>query len=173
MTEELGGDVLAVEVSANKKTNLDKLEEAILLQAEVLDLKANPDRPAEGVVIEARIEQGRGSVATVLVQKRHAAVGDLFVAGAEWGRVRALIDDRGNTVDARRRRPCRSRCWASKARRRRATISSWSTAKRGPAKSPTTASAANARSRRRPVCAARSTRCSRRSPPARRRICRS
>ncbi|MDR3440432.1 translation initiation factor IF-2 [Telmatospirillum sp.] len=99
VTEDLGGDVLAVEVSAKKRINLDKLEEAILLQAEILDLKANPNRAAQGVVIEAKIERGRGSVATVLVQKGTLHVGDVFVAGAEWGRVRALADDRGNKVD--------------------------------------------------------------------------
>jgi translation initiation factor IF-2 len=99
VTEELGGDILAVEVSAKKRLNLDKLEEAILLQAEILDLKANPERAAQGVVIEAKIERGRGSVATVLVQKGTLHVGDVFVAGAEWGRVRALIDDRGNKVE--------------------------------------------------------------------------
>jgi translation initiation factor IF-2 len=100
VTEDMGGDVLAVEVSAKAKTNLDKLLEAILLQAEVLDLKANPDRPAQGTVIEARIERGRGSVATVLVQNGTLRPGDLFVAGSEWGRVRALIDERGNAVTA-------------------------------------------------------------------------
>ncbi len=99
VTEELGGDILAVEVSAKKRINLDKLEEAILLQAEILDLKANAERAAQGVVIEAKIERGRGSVATVLVQKGTLHVGDVFVAGAEWGRVRALIDDRGNKVE--------------------------------------------------------------------------
>ncbi len=99
VTEDLGGDVLAVEVSAKKKLNLDKLEEAILLQAEILDLKANPDRAAQGVVIEAKMERGRGSVATVLVQKGTLKVGDVFVAGAEWGRVRALVDDRGNKIE--------------------------------------------------------------------------
>jgi len=99
VTEELGGDVLAVEVSAKNKTNLDKLEEAILLQAEILDLRANPDRLAQGVVIEAKMERGRGSVATVLVQKGTLRAGDLFVAGSEWGRVRALYDDRGNKIE--------------------------------------------------------------------------
>ena len=99
VTEDLGGDVLAVEVSAKKKINLDKLEEAILLQAEILDLKANPGRAAQGVVIEAKMERGRGSVATVLVQKGTLKVGDVFVAGAEWGRVRALVDDHGNKID--------------------------------------------------------------------------
>lgn len=95
----MGGDVLCVEVSALKKTNLDKLEEAILLQAELLDLKANADRPAEGVVVEAKMEQGRGSVATVLVQRGTLNVGDIFVAGGEWGRVRALFDAVGGQRD--------------------------------------------------------------------------
>src|SRR5207253_10097846 len=93
VVEELGGEVLDIEVSALKKTNLDKLEEAILLQAELLDLLANPNRPAEGVVLEARLERGRGAVATVLVQRGTVHIGDIFVAGSEWGRVRALIDD--------------------------------------------------------------------------------
>ncbi|MGA3304711.1 MAG: translation initiation factor IF-2 [Stellaceae bacterium] len=96
--EELGGEVLDVEVSATKKTNLEKLEELILLQAEILDLKANPDRPAEGTVIEARLERGRGPVATVLIKRGTLKVGDIFVSGSEWGRVRALIDDRGQNV---------------------------------------------------------------------------
>src|SRR5277367_2879131 len=95
VVEELGGEVLDVEVSALKKTNLDRLEEAILLQAELLDLKANPDRTAEGVVLEAKIERGRGAVATVLIQRGTLHVGDIFVAGSEWGRVRALVDDHG------------------------------------------------------------------------------
>ena len=96
--ESMGGEVLDVEVSATKGTNLDKLLEAILLQAEVLDLKANPDRTAEGVVIEAKLDKGRGPVATVLVQTGTLMLGDIVVAGAEWGRVRALIDDRGEQV---------------------------------------------------------------------------
>jgi len=95
VVEQLGGEVLDVEVSALKKTNLDRLEEAILLQAELLDLKANPNRLAEGVVLEAKLERGRGAVATVLIQRGTLEVGDIFVAGSEWGRVRALIDDRG------------------------------------------------------------------------------
>ncbi len=99
VVEEMGGDVLAVEVSAKQRTNLDKLEEAILLQAEILDLKANPDRSAEGVVVEARMERGRGNVATVLVQRGSLNVGDIIVAGNEWGRVRALVDDHGRKVD--------------------------------------------------------------------------
>jgi translation initiation factor IF-2 len=100
VVEELGGDILAVEVSALKKTNLDKLEEAILLQAEVLELKANADRGAEGVVVEANLERGRGAVATMLVQRGTLKVGDIVVAGAEWGRVRALVNDLGENVDA-------------------------------------------------------------------------
>jgi len=99
VVEEMGGDILDVPVSAKTKRNLDKLEEAILLQAEILELKANPDRTAEGVVVEAKLERGRGSVATVLVQRGTLKVGDVFVTGAEWGRVRALINDRGQTVD--------------------------------------------------------------------------
>ncbi len=98
--EKVGGDILDVEVSAKQNLNLDKLEETILLQAEVLDLKANPNRAAEGVVIEAKLERGRGIVATVLVQKGTLKVGDIFVAGAEYGRVRALVDDRGNQVES-------------------------------------------------------------------------
>jgi len=95
VVEKMGGDVLDIEVSATKKINLDKLEEAILLQAEILDLKANPNRAAEGSVIEAQLERGRGPVATVLIKRGTLKVGDIFVAGSEWGRVRALIDDRG------------------------------------------------------------------------------
>ena len=98
VVEEMGGEILTVEVSATEKINLDKLEEAILLQAELLDYRANPDRLAEGVVIEAKMEQGRGSVATVLVQRGTLKVGDIFVAGNEWGRARALIDAYGNNL---------------------------------------------------------------------------
>ncbi|MGE0119799.1 MAG: translation initiation factor IF-2 [Dongiaceae bacterium] len=97
--EELGGEVQTVEVSAKEKINLDKLEEAILLQAEIQELKANPDRPAMGAVIEARLERGRGAVATLLVQRGTIRVGDIFVAGTEWGRVRALITDRGESAN--------------------------------------------------------------------------
>lgn len=97
--EDMGGDVLCIPVSALKRTNLDKLLEAILLQAELLDLMSNPDRPAEGVVVESKMEQGRGSVATVLVQSGTLNVGDIFVAGAEWGRVRALNDAHGNKLE--------------------------------------------------------------------------
>ena len=98
VVESMSGETLEVEVSALKRTGLDKLLEAISLQAELLDLKANPDRSAEGVVIEAKLERGRGPVGTVLVQRGTLRVGDIVVAGTAWGRVRALIDDRGETV---------------------------------------------------------------------------
>ena len=97
--ESLGGDVVDVEVSAKNKTNLDKLLEMIALQAELLDLKTNAARPAEGTVIEAKLDRGRGPVATVLVQRGTLRVGDIIVAGAEMGRVRALINDQGETID--------------------------------------------------------------------------
>ena len=96
--EELGGDTMAIEISAKKKLNLEKLEEAILLQAEVLELKVNPNRPAVGAVVESKMEIGRGSVATVLVQRGTLKTGDVFVVGAEWGRVRAIYDDRGQQL---------------------------------------------------------------------------
>ncbi|WP_086993709.1 translation initiation factor IF-2 [Rhizobium sullae] len=96
--ESMGGEVLDVEVSAKNHTNLDKLLEAILLQAEILDLKANPNRTAEGTVIEAQLDRGRGSVATVLVQKGTLKPGQIIVAGDVWGRVRALVDDKSEHV---------------------------------------------------------------------------
>ena len=98
VVEEMGGEVLDVEVSALKKTNLDKLLEASLLQAELLDLHANPSRPAEGVVLEAKLDRGRGPVATVLIQRGTLRIGDIFVSGSEWGRVRALVDERGQNL---------------------------------------------------------------------------
>ena len=96
--EDMGGEVQVVEVSATKGTNLDKLEEAILLQAEILDLKSNPDRAAEGAVVEAKLDKGRGPVATVLIQRGTLKVGDIVVAGSEWGRVRLLVNERGESV---------------------------------------------------------------------------
>jgi translation initiation factor IF-2 len=96
--ESLGGDIVDVELSATKRTNIDRLLEMIGLQAEILDLKANPARAAEGTVIEAKLDRGRGPVATVLVQRGTLRVGDIVVAGAEWGRVRALVNDTGATV---------------------------------------------------------------------------
>ncbi|TAK46670.1 MAG: translation initiation factor IF-2 [Xanthobacteraceae bacterium] len=97
--ESLGGDVVDVEVSAKQKLNLDKLLEMVSLQAELLELRANPNRAAEGTVIEAKLDRGRGPVATVLVQRGTLKVGDIVVAGAEWGRVRALVTDTGTTTD--------------------------------------------------------------------------
>lgn len=98
IVEEMGGDVQDVEVSALKKTGLDTLIEKIQLQAELLELKANPDRDAEGTVIEAKLDKGRGPVATILVNRGTLRVGDVFVVGAESGKVRALIDDKGRQV---------------------------------------------------------------------------
>jgi translation initiation factor IF-2 len=98
VVESLGGDTQAVEVSATKKTGLDDLIERILLQAELMDLKANPERTAEGVVIEAKLDKGRGAVSTVLVKRGTLKRGDLVVAGANWGRVRALLNERDEQV---------------------------------------------------------------------------
>ncbi|MDE2383915.1 MAG: translation initiation factor IF-2 [Alphaproteobacteria bacterium] len=98
VVESMGGDTLDVEVSALKGTNLDKLLETILLQAEVLNLRANPNREASGLVVEAQLDKGRGPVATVLVQRGTLKQGDIFVAGSAWGRVRALVDDKGQQV---------------------------------------------------------------------------
>ena len=98
VVEEMGGEVQSVEVSATKKLHLDKLIEVILLQSELLDLTANPDRAAEGVVIEAALDRGRGPVATVLVQRGTLSVGDIVVAGSYWARVRALVDDHGGKI---------------------------------------------------------------------------
>ena len=98
VVEEMGGETQDVEVSALKKTGLDKLEEAIMLQAELLELRANPDRSAEGSVIESRLDRGRGPVATILVQKGTLYQGDIVVAGGEWGRVRAMLDDKGRPL---------------------------------------------------------------------------
>ncbi|WP_188237589.1 translation initiation factor IF-2 [Sphingopyxis sp. LK2115] len=98
IVEAMGGEVQDVEVSALKKQNLDKLLDAIALQAEIMELKANPDRAAEGTVIEAKLDKGRGPVATILVRRGTLKVGDIFVCGAESGRVRALIDDHGKQV---------------------------------------------------------------------------
>lgn len=99
VVEDMGGEVQCVPVSAKTGEGLQALEEAILLQAEILDLKANPERTAEGVVVEAKMEQGRGSVATVLIGRGTLNVGDIFVTGPHWGRVRAMIDDRGRRVE--------------------------------------------------------------------------
>ena len=98
IVESMSGDVLEVEISALKGTNLDKLLEAVLLQAELLNLRANPDRPADGIVVEAQLDKGRGPVATVLVRRGTLKVGDIVVAGAAWGKVRALVNDKGDNV---------------------------------------------------------------------------
>jgi translation initiation factor IF-2 len=99
IVEKLSGEVLDIEVSAIKGLNLDKLEEAIHLQADLLNLKANPKRPARGVIIESKLEKGRGSVATVLVQKGTLKVSDIFISGTEWGKVKALINDKGENLN--------------------------------------------------------------------------
>lgn len=98
LLEEFGGDIMSVEISAKEKTNLDKLEETILLLAEVQDLKANPHRTAQGVIIESRIDKGRGVIATTLIQRGTLKIGDIYVAGTEWGKVRALTDDHGRVI---------------------------------------------------------------------------
>jgi len=98
IVEKLSGDVLDVEVSALKKINLDKLKESILLQADLLNLSANPNRSARGSIIESKLEKGRGPIATVLVQKGTLKVGDIFVSGSKWGKVKALVDDKGNNI---------------------------------------------------------------------------
>ncbi|MEM1398748.1 MAG: translation initiation factor IF-2 [Pseudomonadota bacterium] len=98
IVEEMGGEIQAINVSAKSGEGLDNLIEAITLQAEIMELKANPDRAAEGSVVEAKLEQGRGAVATVLVQRGTLSIGDVFVTGSEWGRVRALVNERGEQV---------------------------------------------------------------------------
>src|SRR3546814_1090444 len=94
----MGGDVQDVEVSALKKIGLDALIDKVMLQAEIMEMKANPDRAAEGTVIEAKLDKGRGPVATILVNRGTLNVGDIFVVGAESGKVRAMIDDKGKNV---------------------------------------------------------------------------
>jgi len=96
--ESMGGEILDVEVSAKTGDGIDNLLDAILLQSELMELKANPDRDAEGIVIESKLEKGRGAVATVIVQKGTLKVGDIIVAGSEWGRVRAMINDQGEQM---------------------------------------------------------------------------
>ncbi len=98
IVESMSGEVLEVEISALKGTNLDKLLEAILLQSELLNLQANPDRAADGIVVEAQLDKGRGPVATVLVHRGTLHVGDIVVAGSAWGKVRALINDKGDSI---------------------------------------------------------------------------
>jgi len=99
LPESWGGDTIFVNVSAKEKTNIDQLLEMILLQSEVLELKANPDKRAQGTIVEARLDKGRGPVTTVLVQQGTLKVGDPIVAGLHFGRVRSMADDRGKPVD--------------------------------------------------------------------------
>ena len=136
IVEEMGGEVQDVEVSALKKTNLDKLLEAIALQAELLELKANPDRAAEGAVVEAKLDKGRGPLATVLVQRGTLRVGDIFVAGPISGKVRAMIDDKGRQVKEAGPEPAGRGARPLAACRRPATCSAWSRTRRAPARSP-------------------------------------
>lgn len=100
VVEELSGETQCIEISAKQKLNLDKLEEAILIQAEILELKANPNRSAQGYVVESKLERGRGSVVTALIQNGTLKIGDVFVAGSEMGKVKALVNDRGQNIDA-------------------------------------------------------------------------
>jgi len=98
VSEEWGGDAIFVEVSAKQKTNIEELLEMILLQADVLELKANPNKPARGTIVEAKLDKGRGPVATVLVQEGTAKIGDYFVCGVHYGRIRAMQNDRGEKI---------------------------------------------------------------------------
>ena len=100
--EQWGGNTLIAEVSAKQKAGIKELLESILLQAEVLELKANPDKPARGIIIEAKLDKGRGPVATVLVQEGTLKAGDVFVAGSHYGRVRAMLNDKGKKMDGAR-----------------------------------------------------------------------
>ena len=98
VVESLGGDTQIIEVSALKRTGLDNLIEAVLMQAEIMELRANPDRVADGVVIESKLDKGRGPVATVLVKRGTLKRGDIVVAGAHWGKVRAVVNERGEQL---------------------------------------------------------------------------
>jgi translation initiation factor IF-2 len=100
--EKWGGNTLFAEVSAKQKTGIKELLELILLQAEVLELRANPDKPARGVIIEAKLDKGRGPVATLLVQEGTLKAGDVFIAGSHYGRVRAMLNDRGQKIEEAR-----------------------------------------------------------------------
>jgi translation initiation factor IF-2 len=170
VVESLGGETQEIEVSATQKLNLDKLLEAIQLQAEILDLRANPDRAGEGTVIESKLDRGRGPVATVLVQRGTLKQGDIVVAGAEWGRVRAMLDDKGRQLkEADPSLPVE--ILGLSACPRPARPSSRSRTRRGRARSASSATRKNARSRspRSAPAAAASTTCSPASRPARRR----
>ena len=99
VVEELGGDVQCVEISALKKTNLDKLKEAIILQAEILNHKTNPNVPAQGIVIESKLDKGKGPVSTILITRGTLKRGDFFVSGLQWGKIRAMNNFRGELVN--------------------------------------------------------------------------
>ena len=111
VSEEWGGKTIFVDVSAKKGTNIDKLLEMLLLEAEVMELKANPDRSALGVVVEAKIDPRRGVAATLLIQKGTLKPTDIVVAGVTYGRVRALLDDQGTGSNTPAPR-LPSKCWA-------------------------------------------------------------
>ena len=96
--ESVGGEILSVEVSATKKINIDKLIELIILQSDLMELKANPNRAASGLIVEAKLDKGKGPLATILVQKGTLNKRDIFVAGSVWGRVRSMVDDKGNAI---------------------------------------------------------------------------
>ena len=100
--EQWGGNTLFAEVSAKQKTGIKELLELILLQAEVLELRANPDKPARGIIIEAKLDKGRGPVATLLVQEGTLKAGDVFIAGSQYGRVRAMLNDKGQKIEEAR-----------------------------------------------------------------------
>ena len=172
VVELMGGETQAIEVSATKKLNLDKLEEAILLQAEVLDLKANPNRPASGAIVEAKLDKGRGPVATVLLcsaaRSRSATSWSPAPNGAACAR---WSTNAANKCRARVRRS-RSKFWACRRRRKRATTLRSSTAKAARARSPISARAKSAMRVRMPAGARRSIRCWRNAVRARRSSCR-
>ena len=172
--EDFGGDVLGDSGQRHQADHLDKLIEAVQLQAELLDVRANPDREAHGTIIEAKLDRGRGVVATVLVQRGTLKVGDIVVAGAQWGRAaRAAQRSRHSRSTWPGPRP-RSRSWAWTACRSPAICWPWSTARSGRARSPSIGSASGAIRRMSPppVRAARSRTCSRSSGSAARASCR-
>ena len=98
VSEEWGGDTIFAEISAKKRIGIEKLLELILLQAEIMELKANPDKPAKGTIVEAKVDRGRGPLATVLVQEGTLRIGDSFVSKYNFGKVRAMLDDKGNSI---------------------------------------------------------------------------
>ena len=148
MPEEWGGDTVMVEVSAKAKKNLPKLLEMILLVGDMRELKADPGAPASGTVLESRVDKGRGPVATMLVQNGTLHVGDVFIVGAVYGKVRAMFDDRGAPIKQAGPASRPWKCWACKACPKRAINSRWRT-KRKRATSWNTAKASSAKPRSR------------------------